>query len=306
MSGAQIDYLDKALPSWLATSKDGSPLIVSRVRLSRNLQGLPFPGRAAADELSGSGTRILDAARKVAGAGNHLIVYPAQLSAADGNFLVECRLLPRSALTASPATILFVPEYGDWSLLVHHQDHLQLQVLRPGLDLEAAWQVADEIDTRLGRLLPMAYTEEWGFLTALPENSGAGMRISALLHLPGMVLSGQIERVLRGMEQMGLDVAGQLGQDTEAEGDFFQFSARAPREKTEIEWIQHVSHVIEHLQEQEKNIRQVLLERQAHVLCDYIGRAYGILCFARRLKSSEALRHLSALRLVCNWACFPN
>lgn len=191
------------------------------------------------------------------------------------------------------------------SVMVNEEDHLRMQAIRPGLQLLSAFQALDQIDSQLENDLPYAFDHQYGYLTACPTNLGTGMRASAMLHLPGLVLSEQITQTITGANKIGLAVRGLYGEGTEALANLFQISNQNTLGAKEEEIIEHLDRVIGQLIANEKNARMKILEDRPTMMQDQIGRAYAVLKFAHIISSKEALNYLSMIRLGCGSWFYP-
>jgi len=183
------------------------------------------------------------------------------------------------------------------SVMINEEDHLRMQAILPGLDLKSAYALVDGIDTELDQSLSYAFDDTLGFLTACPTNLGTGIRASVMVHLPGLVLSDQINRVIQAVNRIGLAVRGLYGEGTEALAHLFQISNQSTLGQRESQIIAGLQTVIEQIVQNERNARQKLIEENPARLRDHIGRAYGILRYAHTIESKEALNLLSMLRL---------
>ncbi len=277
----------------------------SRVRLARNIQGFSFPDRAKKPER----VRCLDTIR---GAVESL---PAMLdgfsspmdalSASDKQLLVERHLISREHAAKSGGSGLVVDRLESLSVMINEEDHLRMQSLRPGLQLREAWQAVDEVDTALESKLPFAFSQDLGYLTACPTNVGTGIRVSAMLHLPGLVLAELVNPIIQSVNKLGLAVRGLYGEGTEALGNIFQVSNQMTLGESEIEIVERLSKVVNQMIEHERNARQKLLEERPKVLFNHIGRAFGILSNAHSISSKEAMNLLSLVRLAHDLSMFP-
>ena len=189
--------------------------------------------------------------------------------------------------------------------MVNEEDHLRLQSLQPGLNLQKAWQAAEALDDALEQNLSYAFSSKLGYLTACPSNIGTGMRASVMLHLPGLVLTAEAKPVINAVSKIGLAVRGLWGEGSEAAGHMFQISNQITLGKTEGEIVDHLEQIVLEVIEHEKNARLRLLDTQQIRLHDHIGRAYGILANAALMSSGEALDLLSALRLGIDLDLLP-
>jgi protein arginine kinase len=191
------------------------------------------------------------------------------------------------------------------SIMVNEEDHLRMQSIRSGLQLKQAFKLVDKIDSALESKLEFAYDQRLGYLTACPTNVGTGMRASAMLHLPGLVLSELINQVIQAVSKIGLAVRGLYGEGTEAMGNLFQISNQTTLGEKEDEIISRLTKVIETIIEKEHDARQVLIQKKSNTLWDQIGRAYGVLTFAHAMSSKEALNLLSIIKLGVDLGTFP-
>jgi protein arginine kinase len=194
-----------------------------------------------------------------------------------------------------------VGENETLSIMVNEEDHLRIQVLRSGLQLEEAWEQINAVDDRLESTLDFAFHPRFGYLTACPTNVGTGIRVSVMLHLPALKLTGEIEKVFRAAKDLRLAVRGLYGEGTEATGDFYQISNQTTLGRGEDEIISDFKHqVIPKIIEYEHNARKMLTAERALALDDKVHRALGTLRSARLMSSEETLTLLSHVRLGVN------
>jgi protein arginine kinase len=182
-------------------------------------------------------------------------------------------------------------------VMVNEEDHLRLQAMVSGCALEEAYAALDALDTELGRLLPFAFHPEFGYLTSCPTNAGTGLRASVLIHLPGLVLTKEIGKVLQGLTQVGLTFRGLYGEGSEVVGNFFQLSNQTTLGKAEGELLDHLGRIVRQVIEYEEQARDVLLKTAAGTVDDKVWRAYGLLRYARSLSFEETMNLLSGVRL---------
>jgi protein arginine kinase len=180
-----------------------------------------------------------------------------------------------------------------------------MQSLKSGLQLREAWQAIDKVDTSLGQRLAFAFSPELGFLTACPTNVGTGIRVSAMLHLPALVLAEQVNQIVQAVNKLGLAVRGLYGEGTEALGNVFQVSNQMTLGETETVIVERLCKVVTQILEHEENARGSLLEKKPKAVFNHIGRAYGILANAHSISSKEAMNLLSLLRLGLDLGSFP-
>ena len=191
------------------------------------------------------------------------------------------------------------------AIMVNEEDHLRMQVIRPGFQLKRVWNAMNTIDTALEESLDYAFSAELGYLTACPTNLGTGLRASAMMHLPALVITGQMEKIVRAVNQLGLVVRGLHGEGTDASGSIFQISNQTTLGESEETIIKRLHKVLATIIEQEVNAREKLLETEATKLFDKIGRAYGLVQNAFLVNSAEALNLQSLLRLGLDLGVFP-
>jgi protein arginine kinase len=190
--------------------------------------------------------------------------------------------------------------------MINEEDHLRIQVLRAGFQLKKTWNAINDLDSTLEEKLDFAFSPTLGYLTACPTNLGTAMRASAMMHLPALVISNQMEKVVRAVNQLGMVVRGLFGEGSDASGSIFQISNQTTLGESEDEIIRRLGSVLNSIIEHEMNARQRLLEGDAAKLFDKIGRAYGILQNSHLLSSSEAMNLLSLLRLGVDLGVFPD
>jgi len=183
-------------------------------------------------------------------------------------------------------------------VMINEEDHLRLQAVRSGFALEPALAAITLLDEELGRRVPYSFHKEFGYLTACPTNTGTGMRASVLIHLPGLVLTKEIPKVLVGLQQMGLTYRGLYGEGSEVLGSFFQISNQTTLGRSEEELVDHLSNVVRHVIQREQEARRVLWRDAGYIIEDKLWRAYGTLRFARSLTFDEAMSLLSGVRLA--------
>ena len=220
-----------------------------------------------------------------------------KLAANEKQILVERHLISREHSAKSTGSGVVLNRDQAFCVMVNEEDHLRMQALRVGLQLKQAWLAIDSIDTALQEQVEFSFHEQYGFLTACPTNLGTGIRVSAMLHLPGLVLSEQINQIIQAVSKLGLAVRGLYGEGTEALGNIFQVSNQQTLGEGESEIVERLNKVVLQVIEHEENARITQLEKKPKVVFNQIGRAYGILAHAHTISSKEAMNLLSLLRL---------
>ena len=280
-------------------------VISSRIRLARNLRGHPFPGWAKKNDRLQTLELIKPQVEALPEMDDALSSYLQELSALEKQVLVERHLISREHAAKGAGSAVVVNKTQTLSIMINEEDHLRMQVLRPGLQLRNAFQALDKVDSTLETKLDYAFHPQLGYLTACPTNVGTGMRASAMVHLPGLVLSDQINQVIQAINKIGLAVRGLYGEGTEAMGNLFQVSNQITLGEPEEEIISQLDKVIEKIIENEENARHILLQKKPGTLLDNIGRGFGILSHAYAMTSKEALNLLSYLKLGVDLGFFP-
>jgi len=215
----------------------------------------------------------------------------------DKQILVERHLISREHAAKAAGSGLVLNREESLCVMINEEDHLRMQALRPGLQLREVWTSIDKVDSELETLLDYAFSPELGYLTACPTNLGTGIRVSAMLHLPGLVLAEQISKIIQSVNKLGLAVRGIYGEGTEALGNLFQVSNQMTLGETEEDILERINKVLLQIIEHEENARLLLLEQKPKVVYNHIGRAYGILANAHSISSKETMNLLSLMRL---------
>ncbi len=295
-------------PSELTNSANTSKcaiVLMTRIRLARNLSGRSFPGWADTDQRTEILGLCRDAVMSVVPMRKSLNVSVADLNDLQKQILVERHLISRELSGSKSGSGVVINKDQTFSVMINEEDHLRIQVLRAGFQLKKAWSAINELDSALEEKLDYAFSPNWGYLTACPTNLGTGMRASAMMHLPALVISGQMEKVVRAVNQLGMVVRGLFGEGSDASGSMFQISNQTTLGEPEEDIIKRLQSVLQSIIEHELNARQKLIEADAKKLFDKIGRAYGILQHSHVLNSAEAMNLLSLLRLGIDLRVFP-
>src|SRR2546422_6640502 len=295
---------------WLDASGPKSSIVLStRIRLARNLQGYVFGQRARDNDRTAILTRVEEAAAAGERLRSAVTFRLDQMERPDRQLLHERHLvskelagLDREARPRPRAALLVQSGLGG---MVNEEDHLRLHGMRSGFALEEAYVDLEAADADLGRLLPFAFHPEFGYLTSCPTNAGTGLRASVLIHLPGLVLTKEIGKVLQGLSQVGLTFRGLYGEGSEVVGNFFQLSNQTTLGKSEEELLDHLGKIVRQVIEYEEQAREVLLRDHEAIIADKIWRAFGTLKFARSISFEETMNLLSGVRLGAGLNLIP-
>lgn len=308
MSEFEMENTDCLLSSpvnFLDDQNSTSPIVISsRVRLARNIKGMPFPPAGdicSASEVAAMVKEAVDLC-KVLG-DEYWSFTPSSLSMADRLVLLE-RRLASSELLQSVEAHLHVSRDSRKAIMVNEEDHLRLQVVMPGLQLKKCWEDINVIDDALSSKLDMAYDGTLGYLTACPSNVGTALRVSAMLHLPAMNMEKSIVQLERALAKLGLTVRGISGEGSEGLGNLYQISNQSTLGEGETEIISQLGRVIDQVIEHEESLRAKLMEHRRNNLLDVVGRSYGLLRYSYLLTSREAYNALSMVRLGVDLGLF--
>ncbi len=298
----KLSDLTNQAGEWLRGNGPMSEIVISsRIRLARNVSGQPFLTRCTRHQQQALEAKVRETILAAQIAPQTLYVDLEAAPEVDRQLLVERHLISKPHASAEGARGVAIGENETISIMVNEEDHLRLQVLRSGLQLEEAWEQITKIDDQLESTLDWAFHPRFGYLTACPTNVGTGIRVSVMLHLPALKLTGEIEKVFRAAKDMRLAVRGLYGEGTEATGDFYQISNQTTLGKTEDDIISDFKHlVIPKIIDYEHHARKTLLNDRTVALDDKVFRALGVLQTARLVSSEETLSLLSHLRMGVN------
>jgi protein arginine kinase len=280
-------------------------VLTSRIRLARNLRGHSFPGWAKRDERAETLAVLRPAVEELSAMKDAFSRELGDLTPVQKQVLVERHLISREHAARGEGSAAVIERRQSFSIMINEEDHLRMQAIRPGLRLTEAFNSLSALDSELEKKLEYAFDPTLGYLTTCPTNLGTGLRASAMLHLPGLVLSDQIGPVLQAVAKIGLAVRGLYGEGTESLGNLYQMSNQSTLGESEDTIITRLERVIAQVAGHEQNAREKLMEEDPHMVADKIGRAYGVLRHAHLIDSKEALNHLSLLRLGGNLGFFP-
>jgi protein arginine kinase len=302
--GMKLSDLTQGAGEWLRGSGPQSEIVISsRIRLARNISGFPFLARCSRPQRTSLEHKLRDVILQnaVTGTPQTLYIDLEKAPEDDRQLLVERHLISKPHAQAEGARGVAVSDDETVSIMVNEEDHLRLQVLRSGLQLEEAWEQINRVDDALESKLDFAVHPRFGYLTACPTNVGTGIRVSVMLHLPALKLTGEIEKVFRAAKDLKLAVRGLYGEGTQADGDFYQISNQTTLGKSEDDLITDFKHtVIPKIIDYEHHARKTLLNDRTVALDDKVFRALGLLRSARMVATEEVLLLLSHLRLGVN------
>jgi len=288
------------------SAKKGAPVVLStRLRLARNLADTPFPGRASLSQRSDTMTKCADQIANLAQMKQGAFFEISELSDLEKQVLVERHLISRELCEAETGSGVFINKDQTCSVMINEEDHLRIQFLKTGFNLRSVWKQIDRFDSNLEGGLDVAFSHELGYLTACPTNLGTALRASVMMHLPGLVISDHMEKVICAVNQLGITVRGLYGEGSDATGHVFQISNQQTLGETEEQITSRLGNVFKSIIDHEINARFKYLEENRARLLDQIGRAFGVLQNAHLLNSNEALNLLSLMRLAVDFGMLP-
>ncbi len=293
-----LDDLMKKPGAWISGEGPESDIVISgRIRLARNLNGFRFIAKMDGEERAACEE---EARAQILGA--HIVspdryIELKKIDPLGRKLLVERHLISREHEDARHPRGVAVGAQEMISIMVNEEDHIRLQVLQSGLRLRETYQIANRVDEQLEEGLDFAFSPELGYLTACPTNVGTGLRVSVMLHLPGLVITRHIEKVFQAVSKLNLAVRGLYGEGTEASGHFYQISNQVTLGRSELDILANVEQVIPAILKYERKARADLMERERRRLEDRVWRAYGLLKAARIMSSDESMMHLSLIRM---------
>ena len=293
-----IDHFLKQTCEWLKGTGPNSDIVMSsRVRLARNLERVPFSHWAtkkqAKETLESLGQIVIG----VDVLSNGLNIRMSEIDDVDKQFLFERHLVSREHIVHPEYKSVLIGDKEVISVMMNEEDHLRIQVMQSGFNLQECWRIASRLDDALHKRAKFAFNPEFGYLTACPTNTGTGLRASVMLHLPALVMTKQISRVLHAITKLGMTARGLYGEGTEAEGNFFQISNQITLGSAEEDLIDNLERIIRQVTGHEENARKTLMKQNREVLQDKIWRANGTLCSAHIMNTKETMGLLSMVRL---------
>lgn len=280
---------------YIQNGKESDVVLSSRVRLSRNIDNLPFTTRCSKEDLKEIYDKLKERTPLIGY--NLKFLSMSDIDSLTKQSLVEKHIIsPDFAKTKIPYTAIIINEEENICIMVNEEDHIKLQVFTSGLDIDNLLNLAIEIDEKIETLIPYSYHEKYGYLTACPTNVGTGMKISTLVHIPGLNMTGNINKMLNVINSLGMNVRGIYGEGTKAEGDIYQISNNQTLGITEKEIAKNLNLISQKIIEQERIARKYL-SKNSLKLEDKVYRDFGILTNAKRLSEEETLDLLSSIKL---------
>ena len=290
---------------WTSTGPFSHIVLSSRLRLARNMQSVPFPGRMAADESFPVRGAIERFTRESAFRGRVSIIDMKDIDANEKRFLRERNIITYEMEMADNSMVA-LDHVDDFSILVNEEDHFRIQVIRPGLQLMETYKTADRVDTELNRFVPYAFSDDLGYLTACTSNLGTALRVSVLLHLPVITVKNGVQELIPEDKKGAVEIKGTIGKSSKTLGALYQLSNRISLGPSEVDIIESVDEVVGRILENEDNRRDEFFSESRTELEDMVWRSYGTLRYSRRVSYIEAMDHCSNVRLGIVLAIIKN
>lgn len=284
---------------WYKEQNDNDIMISTRIRLARNLDKYPFPAMLSTDGKTKATDELKNA---ILGSNSTLakdfnLLTMKELSQSEKNKLAEKHLISFEMAKSDYGSVL-INKDETMSIMLMEEDHLRLQIIFGGFKLKEAWELASKVDDVIEETTTYAFSEEFGYLTACPTNTGTGMRASVMMHLPALTLTNNINKIISSASALGLTVRGLYGEGSKAYGNLYQISNQVTLGISEDEIIAKLENIAGQIESREKEAREKLKNNES--LADKLWRCYGTLKFARSISSSEAKALLSDVILGKN------
>jgi protein arginine kinase len=293
-------FMSNAISAWMSEEGPDSDIVLSsRIRLARNFDEFKFPTLFSQEEAQAIIVKMegilgqLDFKRIE----QMELLKINELQPLQKRVLVEKHLISPMLAEDSPYGACLLTENEEVSVMINEEDHIRIQCLFPGFQLSEALGAANNIDDWLESQIQYAFDEKHGYLTSCPTNVGTGLRASVMMHLPGLILTQQINRIIPAINQLGLVVRGIYGEGSEALGNLFQISNQITLGKSEEDIVEDLKSVVNQLISQERTAREALRKTSNIQLEDRVFRSYGLLSNSRIIETKEAARCLSDVRL---------
>ncbi len=293
------------MTKWLETPGIDEDVVVStRIRIARNIEKYKFPNlidKKETENITKDILKSLDSQKE-----NYDFYRNRELSQVERNVFVEKHLISPNLSEQDYKGSFFVRKDEKTTIMVNEEDHIRVQVLLPGLNIDEGWKICSEIDDELEKSIKYAFHEDFGYLTSCPTNAGTGLRGSVMLHLPGLSMTGQINTIMEGLRKIGLTVRGLYGEGSKALGNLFQISNQTTIGEREEDIIKKINKIVFQMVTRERNTRRYILDKKGMELEDKVFRSLGILNYSRVITTVEAMNHLSNVKFGTDMGIIKN
>ncbi len=278
----------------------GDVVLSSRIRLARNLRNIPFGSKMTKENQ----VEVIQKAKNALP--EMTFVDFSAMSPVERQALTECHLTSPDMIENKKQCGILTNNDCTECIMLNEEDHIRIQTMTPGLDLDACLKKANRLDDLLEESVDYGFHQEFGYLTCCPTNAGTGMRASVMMHLPALTELGRMENIIRSLSKLGITVRGLYGEGSRAYGNIFQISNQVTLGSSEEEIIEKLSHLVNDIIEKEREAGRTLYARNKFQFEDKIMRSYGILTNARILSSTEAMNLFSDVRWGINLGIIKN
>jgi len=279
--------------AWYANSiVDDTPVISSRIRLARNLKKYPFFGIINPEQSK----RLVQETENALGSHFPPVMFDGQGDIEKRRFLERHAISPEFMKINKPKELLLQND-EQISVMVNEEDHIRIQTIYAGDNIDAAWDTANKVDDLLEERVQYAFDKDYGYLTSCPTNTGTGLRASFMIHLPLTERTDGIRSLLPAVSKFGMALRGIYGEGTEPLGHIYQVSNQITMGKSEEEIISSLKTIAGQIIENENRLRENAMSHVKIDMEDRFFRAYGTLTHARKLSAKEAMELLSAVRM---------
>jgi len=283
------------MPEWMKNGEFKDDIVLStRVRLARNIQGMPFPSKIRTQEQVNKLTSI--AKKSFVDAADFDFVDFSKITNIDKYILQEKYLISQEFAKRKYSGLILSRD-EKLSIMVMEEDHFRLQSILPGFHVDEAYAMADEMDNMLSKNTEYAFSSKLGYLTACPTNLGTGMRVSVMLNLPALNMTGKMAPIAKDLANIGLTCRGAFGEGSSPLGDLFQVSNEVTLGYSEKEILNMVKRAINEIISLEKQTQKTVYDINQVAVDDRIFRALGVLKNARMLSSAEMSRCISLVNM---------
>lgn len=285
--------------SWMPIEKgpEHDIAITSRARLARNFSDIPFSAKMEAKHHTELIKRMEEIIASNKAYGKLMFADMTSMHAIDRVSLMERHLISPNLAETNKNSGAFINENENVSIMVNEEDHIRIQSLFSGIQLDRAYKVVDDLDSIIAEKADYAFDDKYGYLTSCPTNIGTGMRASVMLHLPALVMTGYMKSILESCNKVGVTVRGIYGENSDATGDMFQVSNQVSLGRKEEETIASIDGICKQIIDREKTLRLQLYKQSVYRFEDKIFRSYGLFINARILSTQECFKLLSDVRL---------
>lgn len=291
------DIINNSLTYWVSADGPERDIVLSsRIRLARNIEKLNYPNRAKPAEKAEVTKRVIETLSRQEQV-KLLYMDVNDLPVLERELMVEKHLISPIHAQEGSEKGIFLADQENICIMINEEDHIRIQVLMPGLQLGKAWEIAGELDDLLEEKLDYAFSEKWGYLSTCPTNTGSGLRASVMVHLPALNLTNNIAKMLGAVSQLGLAVRGLYGEGSESVGNIYQISNQLTLGHSEHDIIDNLKGVTKQIIDQEKQARQLLLQKMEFKVKDQFRRSLGLLKYAYQISSQESMKLLSNVKL---------